>query len=230
MAFKNKKEYFGLGSVTGLKLVSTTEGKSASSVEAKGEDGFTIAREVYGEKIAPSGEYEVIGDVTLTGIELGSVNTVDSKKVALLSIRVSATAGAAPKVSVSGQDVGSANMTGACKVKLPAVVVKALHHAQNFGQFTVSGTGAHLTNSSIEFTAQLSTAEKDGEVIAYDIVDGRITISGTIQVSDASYGAPTVEASGYDFTSPLTESNPDSNFPTYTFTAVKSLAAESAAA
>lgn len=230
MAFKAKKERFGLGSISGLKLVSESENKSASSVEAKGEDGFTIAREIFGERTAPTGEYEVIGDVTLTGIKLGTVTEADSKKVALLSIRVTTSAGGAPKVSVSGQSIGSASTTGACKVSLPAVVIKALHHAQNFGQFSISGTGAHLTDSSIEFTASLSEATKDGETIAYDIVDGRIQISGTIQVSDAAYGAPTVTASGYDFTSPLTESNPDSNFPTYSFTAVKSLAADVAAA
>lgn len=230
MAFKTKTEYFGLASIAGLKLVSTVENKSASNVEARGEDGFAIAREVFGERVAPSAEYEVIADVNVKTLELGTINTVDSKKIAFLTLRASTSAGSAPKVSAAGQDVGNSTATGTCKVALPEVVIKALHHAQNFGQFSISGQGAHLTDSSIEFTAQLSEASKDGDIIAYDVVDGRITISGTIQVSDAAYGKPSVTATGYDFTSPVTETNPDSNFPTYTFTAVKSLTAKTAAA
>lgn len=226
MSFKTKQEYFGLGSIAGLKLTATTENKSASNVEARGENGFVIAREVFGDRVAPSGDYQVIANTTLSAIKLGQITEVGSKKIALLTVRVSTSAGSAPTVAVSGQDIGSSSTTGACKVTLPAIVVSALHHAQTFGQFSISGTGAHLTDSSIEFTAQLSEATKDGEVVAYDIVDGRVTISGTIQVSDASYGAPSVTATGYDFTSPLTETNPDSNFPTYSFTAVKSLAAD----
>lgn len=232
MAFKTKQECFGMSSLTGLKLVSTSDGASAQNVEARGEDGFTVAREVYGEKLAPSAEYEVVADVPIGGIEIGDVNQLDGKGIVKSTIRVTTSAGGAPKVSVSGVDVGSSSSTGKCKVKIPTgIVIKALHHAQMFDQFTISGTGAHLTDCSLEATVQVSEATKDGETIAFDVVDGRMTISGTIQVSDASYGKPTIETNGeWDITSPLAETNPDSNFPTYAFTMVRSLAAEVAAA
>ena len=94
----------------------------------------------------------------------------------------------------------------------------ALHHAQNFGAFTISGQGAHLTSSTLTIGGQVSTADKDGKVIASDLTDGRMTISGTIQVSDQTYGIPTLSLTdGWAITSPLTETNPNSEFPTYSF-------------
>ena len=43
MAFKNKVSHYGLENVQGIVLISTTENKSSSTVEAVGEDGYVIA-------------------------------------------------------------------------------------------------------------------------------------------------------------------------------------------
>lgn len=43
MAFKTKIDYYGLGDVNGIVLVSTTENKTESVAEAQGEDGFVVA-------------------------------------------------------------------------------------------------------------------------------------------------------------------------------------------
>lgn len=225
MAFKTKTTHYDLGTITNAVLVSVTENRSASTVEAKGEDGFVVASQVFGEKSAPSEEYAIKGDVTLTGIKMGSVKTVGGDSFALESITVTTSAGAAPTMSVSGQQVEDGAASG-CTVTLPAVTVSGLHHAQTFGQFTVGGQGAHLTQSTLTITGTISTAEKDGETIAFDLTDCSMTITGTIQVSDASYGTPTVTASGWVVTSPITETNPDSNYPTYSFTITKFLAAD----
>ena len=101
---------------------------------------------------------------------------------------------------------------------MPNVTISPLHHAQNFGAFTIAGSGAHLTQSTFAAECTVSTADKDGVPLAHDIVGGKVTVTGTIQVSNSSYGVPTVTPSnGWDMTSPLTETNPDGDFPTYTF-------------
>jgi hypothetical protein len=227
MSFKSKQDYYGLSAkAANLVLTSTTENRSASVAEAKGENGFTVATQMYGEKSAPSCEYAVKGDVALSDVKIGTVTTIDSRSFVLASLSVSTSAGAAPTVSASGQQVED-GATAACTCTLPAISVEGLHHAQNFGAFAISGAGAHLTQSSLTVTGTVSTAEKDGETIAHDVTDVRLEVSGTIQVSDSTYAAPAVTLSdGWVLTAPLSETNPDGDFPTYTFTATKFLAAD----
>lgn len=111
---------------------------------------------------------------------------------------------------------------------MPNVSISPLHHAQTFGAFTYSGTGAHLTQSTFAAECTVSTADKDGVPLAHDIVGGRVTVNGTIQVSNSSYGTPTITPSnGWGLTQPLTETNPDGDFPTYTFGLTNYLSANS---
>ena len=118
-------------------------------------------------------------------------------------------------------------MLSGCTATLPGITVSGLHHAQTFGAFSISGAGAHLTQSTWSAQCDVSPAEKDGQMLAHDIVGGTVTVTGTIQVSDASYPVPTLSvASGWTITAPLTETNPDSNYPTYTFTITKYLSAD----
>ena len=231
MSFKSKQDYYGLSAKAAkLVLASTTENRSASVAEAKGENGFTVATQMYGEKSAPSCEYAVKGDVALSDIKIGTVTTIDKHSFVLASLSFSTSAGAAPTVSASGQQVED-GATAACTCTLPSISVEGLHHAQNFGAFTISGAGAHLTQSTLNVNGTVSTATKDGEIIAHDITDVRLEVSGTIQVSDATYAAPTVALSdGWVLTAPLSETNPDGDFPTYAFTATKFLTADGTAA
>lgn len=84
-----------------------------------------------------------------------------------------------------------------------------------------------MTQSSLDATATLTTATKDGDVLAHDISEAMMNVTGTIQVSDSTYGVPTIApADGWVLTAPLTETNPDSDFPTYTFTVTRYLAAD----
>lgn len=226
MAFKTKADYYGLGAITGLKLISTNENKSASTAEARGEDGFVVAVESYGTTSAPSCELNVIADTSLANIVLGTVKTIGTDKFCLASLSISTSAGGVPTISASGQQV-EANAQEKCTCTLPAISISALHHAQNFGAFTLGGTGAHLTQCNMEIGGTISTATKDGEVIAHDLTDVRMTVTATIQVSDSTYGTPTVTAAtGWTVTSPLSETNPDADFPTYTVTLQKTLTAD----
>ena len=230
MSFKTKSDYYGLGAVTGLALTSTAENKSKSVAEARGEDGFVVAVEPFGETSAPSCDLVVKGDVTLSSIVLGAITTIGTHKYCLANLTISTAAGSAPTVSASGQQVAD-NATVKCKVTLPSITISGLFHAQDFGAFTLGGTGAHLTSCSLEISGTVATATKDGDIIAHDLTDVRMTVNANIQVSDSNYGAPTVTAaSGWTITNPISETNPDADFPTYTCQLVKTLAADSAAA
>lgn len=130
-------------------------------------------------------------------------------------------------MTASGSQVESGTAHATCTAELPNIVIGGLHHAQTFGAFTLTGAGAHLTQSTFTAQCEVSTAEKDGVILAHDIVGGTVTVTGTVQVSDASYPVPTITPSaGWSITAPLTETNPDSNFPTYTFTITSYLIGE----
>ena len=226
MAFKNKIDIYGLSSVNGLEIGSVTENRTSQIVEAQGEDGFVVANQVFGEVTAPACEYIVKGrNISLGNITLGGIHVADGKSYCLTNVGITTGAGQTPTVNASGSQIED-QATSACTAVLSGISFSGLHHAQTFGAFNISGDGAHLTNSSLDAACTLNTVSKDGVIIAHDITDGRMTVTGTIQVSDASYGVPTLSAAtGWIITAPLSETNPDSNYPTYNFTLVKYLTA-----
>lgn len=133
-------------------------------------------------------------------------------------------------MTASGQQIedgGTAN----CTCTLGAINVSGLYHAQDFGMFTVAN--GQLTDSTLNAEGNIATAEVDGIIKSSDLVGGKLTVSGTIVgVSDAgTIGKPsvtlkTVGGKAGVFTSPLSESNPNGDFPTYSFTAEFPLAAD----
>lgn len=227
MGLKTKVDTFNLAG-NGLTVSDTTQGASISSAEARGEDGFVVAIENFGERDNPSCNYVCTGAATLSGIVLGSRDSTSG--CVLSSLTINTSAGSAPTVSASGMEVPSAAvLTGGCTVTLPSISLSPLHHAQMLGGITFSGTGAHCTQCSMSISCDVSTAEIDGEIAAYDLTGGKMSVSATIQVSDAAYGEPTITLpSGWKFTSPLSETNPNGDFPTYSFTAESPLAADTA--
>lgn len=227
MAFKTKVSHYGLDNINGIVLISTTENKSSSTVEAVGEDGYVVAHQTFGEKTAPSENYAVNGNVALNEIVIGSKTTVDNKAYVINNINITTTAGGTPSMTVTGQEVELSGDVEGCKTTLPTIEFSALHHAQTFDAFTIIGQGAHLTQSSLAVQGNITTAEKDGVILAHDIAGVKMTVNGTIQVSNQSYDMPVVSCSNdWHITTPLTEDNPDSNYPTYTFTATRYLSAD----
>lgn len=230
MAFKTKTDYYNLAITNKLILTDTAEGKTSQTATAQGEDGFIVAEEVFGTYEAPSENLTIVADLAAGDLSpvLGKVNTVGTKKYVLSGFSITTGAGQQPTVSASGREVNAAATDGCkCTVAVPAVT--RLHHAQTFGAFTLSGTGAHLTQCTFQAQGQINVATKDGEVINFDFTGANITVTGTVQVSDSGYGEPTISpATGYKLTSPLSCTNPDADFPSYTFTLTKNLAADTA--
>lgn len=227
MAFKTKQDYYDLSDKSGLVLVSTTENKSESVAEAQGENGFVVATQTYGVRSAPACDYVITSDVNLSGIVLGSINKISSDNFCLGEITVTTAAGSVPTLAASGSQVESGTAHGGCTCTMPTVNVSRLHHAQNFGAFGLqAGFGAHLTQCTFTAQCTVSTADKDGTPLAHDIVDGRCTVTGTIQCSTSPYTLPVITPeTGWELTSPLSETNPDGDFPTYTFTLTRYLTA-----
>lgn len=229
MALKTKIDYFGLATA-GFEVASTSENRSIGTAEAQGDDGFVVAVESFGEKLAPSCEYVVTADATLSGVVLGSVTTIDGKTIALGNVSITTKAGQAPTMSASGQQIeedGKAH----CTCTLGAIALSGLFHAQDFGLFTV--TSGQLTDSTFSAEGSIGTAEVDGVVKSSDLVGGKVTVSCTIVgVSDTgTITKPTVTLKAFGgktgvFTAPLSENNPNGDFPTYSFTAEWALSAD----
>jgi len=221
MALAVQTDYFGLAD-TALVLISSTENRSAQNVETPNERGDIISRDVFGESFAPSCEYKLQEDLS-KAISLGNVSTVGTEKVVLTKLSIKTGAGKEPQISASGesiQDAGTATST----VALGTVVCSVRHKAQILGTaFTLSGTGCVLNECGIDYEAAITKTEKNGVVLVHDMSAGKATVQATILQTGSTKPSVTA-AEGWDITSPLTESDPDSNVASWTVTLTKSFA------
>lgn len=225
MALKTKTDYFGLASA-GWEVTDTSENRSVGyTAEAQGPDGFLVAIDVGGNNVAPQVDYIATANATLAGVVLGSVQTVLSSSVALGSVSITTAAGQAPTMTATGSQIEN-NGTAGCTCTLGSLSVDHLFHAQDFGLFTVSN--GQLTQSTFTATGEIATAMVDGVIKSSDLVGGSIEVTGTIiGVSDAgvistptvTLGTPGGNVLSGVMTQPLTETNPNGDFPSYTFTA-----------
>ena len=81
----------------------------------------------------------------------------------------------------------------------------------------MGGTGCYLQSANYTAGGTISRATKDGETVAFDVVDGKLEVQLTIQQTGST--KPTVTAgSDWTITAPLTCSNPDADYPSWTCT------------
>lgn len=219
MAFQEKTDYFGLATESGgIVLTSSTENKSATVIQAHDEKGDVVAQEIVGETSAPSCTYVVKSDATITGQKLGFA----SGGYVVSSISITTGAGTPPSITVTGEAVPSSSHTD-CYYDTPACTVEVCHHAQTlFSAFTLSGDGCYLTSANYTISGSLTKATKDGETVAYDIADGKI--EAQVEIVQTGAASPSF-AAGNDFaiTSPLTKTDGDAAYPTWTATVTKNL-------
>jgi hypothetical protein len=221
--FSAPVEYFGQGSSTVIGLKSSTENRDyAVKQTATDARGDIVARDLAGERISPSGVYNVIAEGNLS-LVLGSVNTVDSDVVVLLGVDISTGAAAAPEVTLSGESI-QAGGTASSTVTLPAIALSPRHKAQILaGAFTLNGTGCNLTSCSLSARANITRATVSGDTVAHDVSGAEIVVSGTVQQTGAT--APTIAAGvGWDLTTPESKANPDEGYIEWTFECSKAAA------
>lgn len=230
MALLTKVNYFGnMISAAGWECASTSENRSMGVVaEAPGPDGFIVAVESEGEQLAPQCEYIATNTASLTSIILGSTNTISvggtAKTFMLGGINIQTNAGSFPTMTVTGRQVEDGG-TGHCKCTLAGILLDGLAHAQGFGCISVSN--GQLNSSTLAIETVVATAEVDGKVKASDLTGGKVTLSfDVIGVNDSGVIAvPTVDiltpggniGTGV-WTTPLTQSNPNGDFPRYSGT------------
>ena len=212
--FSTPIEYFGRGSDTVIKLKSSSEGGTSQNKEAVDARGDVIARAVYGAIVKPSGDYEVQLAGNFVGV-LGAVNTVDSVVICVTGVNVVLKSGTPPAVKIMGESL-QAGATVSSTITLPTIALTTLHKAVDpLSGITLSGTGCELHEVEIDATCTLSRATVAGETIAHDIMGGKLTIK--YKIAQSGETKPTATAgTGFTITEPLTCSNPDEDYPTWT--------------
>ena len=231
MAFKTKTDPFEIvGSLTTIVCKSTSDGNSASVAEARDEKGTIVAQEVFGENMSPSTDYAITGSYSAAagGIKLGAVTTYKNKRVVLTNLTINTSAGGEPTISASGEQVEDST-AGTCPAlySIPAFALGPCHHAQTlFSAFTLSGTGCHVTSANYTASCENGKATVEGEVVAHGVYGAKIECQ--IEVVQTGTTAPTLSAgSGWKITSPLAETNPDAEYPTFSATLTKVLEMDS---
>lgn len=108
-----------------------------------------------------------------------------------------------------------------------------LFHAQDFGLFTV--LSGQLTQSTLTINGDIGTAMVDGVIKSSDLIGGSVTVTGTIvgvtdsgviATPDISVGTPGGNVGKGVITQPLTQTNPNGDFPSYSFTVEFPLSAD----
>ena len=221
--FSAPVEYFGQGTSTVIGLKSSTENRDyAVKQTATDERGDIVARDLAGERISPSGVYNVIGAGDLS-LVLGSVNTVDTDVVVLLGCDISTSAASAPEVTLSGESIQTGG-TASSTVTLPAITLSPRHKAQFLaGAFTLTGAGCNLTSCSLSARANITRATVSGDTVTHDVSGAEIVVSGTVQQTGDT--KPTIAAAdGWELTKPKSRENPDEGYIEWTFEATKAAA------
>lgn len=223
MALLSKIDYFGL-SGSGFEPQDTSENKQAGYIaEAQGPNGFLVAQDVGADIVAPSVTYVATQDVSIEDVKLGTVKTILGKKVALGGLTINTGAGQPVTCTATGQQVDDAGREG-CTCTLSGVELEYRFHAQDFGLFTVSG--GQLNQSTLNITPTIADARIDGVIKAWDLVGGSLRVSGTIigVDDDGNISTPSItinDPSGNVgegvITQPLTQTNPNGQYPTYSF-------------
>lgn len=232
MALKNKTDYYALANALGaLVIAGTADGRKASNAVATDQEGSVVASDQFGDILEPNCDYEVSGTVADSAlIELGKINPIEQKSFVLSSVTITTAAGQAPTVSASGSDVGSATGTGVKNYAVTGIGLTARHVAQIlFGWGSVTGEGAYLTGANYTVAADLSTATVNGSVVSFGVSNGRIEAALTISAPGGNLPVLSL-TEGWKVLQPLAETNPDSDYPSYSATIVKYLAKVEASA
>lgn len=221
MSFKTKTDFFGLAT-GGVVITESNENKSASVAEGHSEKGDIVAFEVFGETMSPQCTYVLSANTNLSSMQCGTPITgtgdYSGKKFTLGGLTINTSAGSPPSIQASGEEIPSGTSHSDCTYTFPSATLKMCHHAQIlWNAFTLTGDGCYLQQANYSAGGTISRATKNGETVAYDVVDGKLEVQLTIQQTGNT--APTVTAgSDWTITAPLNCSNPDADYPSWTCT------------
>lgn len=226
MSWETKKDYCGMAVENKIVIKSSSLNRSGSYLEKPGQHGAIAATKAYGTTDAPSCEYTIEAKHRFGAgaIKLGKITEVDSKKYALASIHYENGADAEPVFSSTAQQVeNSATNENSSTFAVPAFEVDTQECAAIImSAFTFEGANCELTKVAMDASCNVKPHTVKGVIVASDVTMGHVQVQVTIE----QYGetAPTLAAAeGWDISSPLTCSDPDADFPTWTATLSKPL-------
>ena len=201
---------------------SSNENKSGSTAECPNGVGDITHRDQYGDPIAPSAEYVLVDDVEELP-DLGTIVTVGSAKVAINSITVKTTKGAAPTASVSGVEVES-GATTLRTYSCGEIALLARHRAQDILGLLGQNTPATLTDATFTFTCDVTLADPKGIAKKHDVSNGKVVATYTHTVGDSTaITAPSVSGTSKVVSAPVSKDSPENDYTTTTYSLTDSL-------
>lgn len=210
------------------KVQSNSMNASGSVAECPNALNDITHRDAYGVRIAPSAEYTLIADVEELP-DLGSIVTVDGKKVMITQISIKTSKGAAPTASVSGVEV-QAGATAKRTYSCGEINLTARHRAQDILGLLGQTTPATLTESTFTFSVQPSLAEPQGAIYNCDCGDGRVVAQYThTSGTGAAISAPTVSGTAQVVSEPVSKTSPENDYVTVSYAVTDSLTGTEAA-
>lgn len=217
MSWETKVDYTNLAIANKLICKSSNMGRSGQYLEKTGAHGNIAATKAFGIVDSPTNDFTIAKPCTLTGVKLGDVKTVDSKKYMLESFHYERTAGAEPTFNSTCKQVEDDAETESY-FEVPDIELSPDEIAELPTSIaTLGGTNCEFTKVAWDVMCTVGTSDINGYPVASDVSLGKIEISLTI----GQYGTavPTITPatnSGWEVSSPLTTSDPDSDMPEWT--------------
>lgn len=224
--FNAATDIFSMGTKWGVR--SANENRSGSTAECPNSLGDITHRDQYADRVAPSAEYVLEDDVV--GLpDLGTVVTIGNNKVAINSITVKTSKGAAPTASVSGVQVSSdatTKRTYACGM----INLSARHKAQDILGWLGQTPPTTLTEATFTFSCDITLADPKGSIANFDVSNGKVVASYTHTTGDGSaVSAPSVTGNTRVVSAPVSKDSPENDYTTTTYSVTDSLTGEEAA-
>lgn len=226
MSWESKTDYCGLVVASKIDIKSSTMNRSGQYLEKTGQSGAICATKAFGILDAPSCDYVIKSAHTFAdgAIKLGAVTTVASKRYALASVHYENGAGAEPVFSATAQEIEESTDGTTRTFDVPGFSVspdEAAAMVMSAG--TLGGAGCELTKVTLDASANVNNHTKNGTPVASDVTNGKVTVQ--VEILQTSTTTPTfTPGSGWELSSPLSSTDPDADFPTWTATVSKPLA------
>lgn len=218
--FNTATDIFNMGAA--WKVKSNTMNPSNSVAEAPDSIGDITHRDAYGERIAPSAEYVLVADVTSLPA-LGTVVTIDGKKVAINSISVKTAKGEAPTATVTGtqvEDSAATKRTYSCGT----IKLSARHRAQDAVGYLGASAPSTLIDSTFNFTCDVTLADPKGVIEASDCSNGKVEAQyNHVSGDGTAITAPTVTGSAKVVSAPAAKGTPENDYITTGYSITDSL-------
>lgn len=225
MSWDTKTDYCGLAVDGKLQIKSATMNRSGQYLEKLGKNAAIAATKAFGANDSPSCDYTVVAAHKLTGVKLGKIVTADGKKYALQSFKYECGAGSEPTFSASSREVEPTADDSKCNhFDVPEFEISPEEVAEILaGAFKLSGDGCELTKCSLQASCTVNVHTVNGAAVASDVHTGHVQVS--VVIGQYGEAAPSLAAEeGWDVSSPLTCTDPDSDLPEWTATLSKPLA------